>query len=353
MSKKWRNILLPFSLIYSGIIRGRNRLYDKQILRSASFDFPLLCVGNLALGGTGKTPMVEYLVKMLQEDYKVATLSRGYKRKTKGFFIANEKTGATDIGDEPMQIHQKFPQVTVSVAEERVMGIPQLLLEKPETEVVILDDAFQHREVKAGLNILLTEYNHLYSDDYLLPAGNLRDSKTSSKRAQIIVVTKCKSDLKKEDKNKIINELKALPEQKVYFTKITYKNPYHLFSKEELVLGKNIEVLLVTGIANPKRIEELLKDKVMAYDLMRFKDHYNFHSDDIKEIINRFSKKVNPKKIILTTEKDAVRLFPFENEFSGAPIFVLPMEHEFLFNASKEFEEDVMKFIESFENLRR
>ena len=349
MANKWRNILLPFSLIYSGIIRGRNRLYDKQILRSASFDFPLLNVGNLALGGTGKTPMVEYLVKMLQEDYKVATLSRGYKRKTKGFFIANEKTGAADIGDEPMQIHQKFPKITVSVAEERVMGIPQLLLEKPEIQVIVLDDAFQHREVKAGFNILLTDYHHLYSDDYLLPAGNLRDSRTSSKRAQIIIVSKCDPDLKDEDKNQIINKLKALPGQKVYFTKISYTNPYHLFSKKEFVLGKNIEVLLVTGIADPKRIEALLKDNVLAYGLMRFKDHYNFHSDDIKDVIDRFSKIDNPQKIILTTEKDAVRLYQFENELSGMPVFALPMEHEFLFDAAKEFEEDIIKFIESFE----
>lgn len=349
MANKWRNILLPFSLIYSGIIRARNRLFDKQLLRSASFDFPLLCVGNLALGGTGKTPMVEYLVKMLQENYQVATLSRGYKRKTKGFFIANEKTGAAEIGDEPMQIHQKFPKIIVSVAEERVMGIPQLLLEKPEIQVVVLDDAFQHREVKAGLNILLTDYHHLYSDDYLLPAGNLRDSRASSKRAQVIVVTKCKPELNEEDKLKIINKLKALPEQKVYFTKILYTNPYHLFSKEEFVLGKNTEVLLVTGIANPGRIEELLKDQVRNYELMRFKDHYHFHSDDIKEIINRFSKIDNSQKIILTTEKDAVRLFKFENELTRMPVFALPMEHEFLFDAAKQFEQDILKFIESFE----
>ena len=349
MAIKWRNILLPFSLVYSRIIRGRNRLYDKQILRSASFDFPLLCVGNLVLGGTGKTPMVEYLVKILQENYKVATLSRGYKRKTKGFFIADEKTNAVDIGDEPMQIHQKFPKITVSVAEERVMGIPQLLLEKPEIQVVILDDAFQHREVKAGFNILLTDYHHLYADDYLLPAGNLRDSRISSKRAQVIVVTKCDPDLNEEGKNNIINKLKALPEQKVYFAKISYKNPYHLFSKKEFDLGKNAKVLLVTGIADPKRIEALLKDTVLDYEIMRFKDHYNFHSDDIKEIINRFSKIDNSQKIILTTEKDAVRLFQFENELSGIPIFALPMEHEFLFDAAKEFEKDIIKFIESFE----
>lgn len=349
MLKKIRYILIPFSLIYSGIIHARNQLFDKNILRSASFDFPLICVGNLAVGGTGKTPMVESLVKILKEKYRVATMSRGYKRKTKGFAIADKNTTESDIGDEPMQIHQKFPYITVSVAEERVMGIPQLLNVKPETQVIILDDAFQHREVKAGLNILLTDYHHLYTKDMLLPAGNLRDTKSSSKRADIIIVTKCKADLNEEERRKIIDELKPLPEQKVYFTRIIYNNPYHLFSKKEMVLGKNMDVLLVTGIANPKKIEELLMNNVSAYEIMRYKDHYNFHLNDIQEIISSFSKIKNPEKIILTTEKDAVRLLKFEKELPGVPVFVLPMEHQFLSDEGTSFENEVIGFIESFE----
>jgi len=194
MPIKARHLLLPFSLIYGSVVRLRNTLYDKKFWRSTTFDLPLICVGNLSVGGTGKTPMVEYLVSILQDKYKTATLSRGYKRKTKGFLIAGEKSEAADIGDEPMQIHKKFPQITVAVAEERVIGIPQLLFAKPETEVIILDDAFQHREVAAGLNILLTDYNNPYSNDLLLPAGNLRDSKKSSERADIIIVAKCKSN---------------------------------------------------------------------------------------------------------------------------------------------------------------
>lgn len=347
MLKKLRYILIPFSIIYGAIINVRNQLYDKKILRSASFDFPLICVGNLAIGGTGKTPMVEYLVKILKKKYSVATMSRGYKRKTKGFVIAGENTQTAEIGDEPMQIHQKFPDVTVSVAEERVMGIPQLLLLRPETQVIVLDDAFQHREVKAGLNILLTDYHHLYSSDIPLPAGNLRDTKSSSKRADIIIVTKCKEDLSADEKNKIIAQLQPLPEQTVYFTRIVYKNPYHLFSKKEMVLQKNVEVILVCGISNPKKIEDFLSDHVSYYETMRYKDHYDFHLTDVKTILNRFSKIKNAENIILTTEKDAVRLSKFEKELSPLPIFVLPMEHQFLFNEGSSFDNEVIQFVES------
>src|SRR6185437_7874757 len=172
MQKKIRYTLLPISFLYEGIISWRNKLFDKKIFRSATFDIPLICIGNLSLGGTGKTPMVEYVVKMLRGKYNVATLSRGYKRKTRGFFIANENSETTDIGDEPMQLYKKFPGITVAVDEDRVMGIPKILNDKPKTEIIILDDAFQHRQVSAGLNILLTECDRLYTDDYLLPAGN-------------------------------------------------------------------------------------------------------------------------------------------------------------------------------------
>ena len=202
--KSFRFILFPLSVIYGSIISLRNWLFDKNIFKSGSFNFPVICVGNLAVGGTGKTPMVEYLITILEHDYKVATLSRGYKRKTLGFAIADENTTALDIGDEPMQFHKKFSEVTVSVAEERLVAIPQLLHARPDTQVIILDDALQHREVKAGLNILLTEFTNLYTRDFILPAGDLRDVKSSRKRADIIMVTKCKSYLGDEEKNKII-----------------------------------------------------------------------------------------------------------------------------------------------------
>ena len=348
MLKTLRHILFPFSLIYGGIIRMRNQLFDKNILRSATFDFPLICIGNLAVGGTGKTPMVEYLLRILNEKFKVATLSRGYKRKSKGFIIANENTTAFEIGDEPMQIHKKFPGITVAVAEERIMGIPQVLNDKPGTEIIILDDAFQHREVKAGLNILLSDYNHLYTKDFLLPTGNLRDLKSSSKRAEILIVTKCKSNLTEGEKKDILQQINPLPSQKTYFTKIIYGDPYQLFSKEKITLDKKSDIVLITGIANPEPIEGFLKNAVADFKIMRFKDHYNYQADDIRKITGQFSKIENPNKIILTTEKDAVRLFKFKNEMENLPLYVLPMEHEFLFNEGANFENEVIRFVDSY-----
>ncbi len=348
MLKKNRYILLPFSILYGGILGIRNKLFDKKIWRSATFDFPLICIGNLSLGGTGKTPMVEYLVKMLQEKYQVATLSRGYKRKTKGFFIANENSKTSDIGDEPMQIYKKFPGITVAVDEERVMGIPKILNDKPGTEIIILDDAFQHRQVAAGFNILLTESDHLYTKDFLLPAGNLRDIKKSSERADIIVVTKCKPNLNEDGRKDLIKELNPLPKQKVFFTKIKYETPYHLFTKEKYILQAGNHVLLVCGIANPKNLEEEVKPKVASVQMIRFNDHHVYDTMDLKKINDEFSKIESSLKIILTTEKDAPRLLKFENELKGLPIFVLPMSHQFLFGEESEFEKSVLDYVESF-----
>ena len=351
MLKSFRYILFPFSVIYGGIIWIRNKMFDKKILRSATFNFPVICVGNLAVGGTGKTPMTEYLIRLLEDKYQLATLSRGYKRKTKGFAIADENTTAIDIGDEPMQIHKKFPEVTVAVAEERVIGIPQLLYARPQTQVIILDDAYQHREVRAGLNILLTDYQNLYTRDFLLPAGDLRDNKSSSKRAEMIIVTKCKPDLNEKDKESIIDELDPLPGQKIFFTKIEYDTPYHLFSKEKKLLDPECNVLLVCGIANPGPLKEVLTTYVAYYEMLLFRDHYIFNSDDLKEIKNHFSKIETQNKIILTTEKDGVRLAKFEKELEHLPVYVVPMAHKFLFDGEVQFENEVNAFVEGFPNI--
>ncbi len=348
MLRSFRFILIPLSIIYTFIIWLRNKLFDKNILRSASFNFPVVCVGNLAVGGTGKTPMTEYLIRLLAQNYIVATLSRGYKRKTKGFAIAEENTTAIEIGDEPMQLHKKFPNVTVAVAEERVVGIPQLLHAKPKTEVIILDDAFQHREVKAGLNILLTDYRNLYTRDFILPAGDLRDVKCSSKRAHVIIVTKCKSHLSDEEKEKIIKELNPLVNQKIYFTKIEYSRPYHLFTKETKFLEPETNVLLVCGVANPKPLQEILTTYSASYETLFFKDHHIFTIDDLQEIKNQFSKIESQNKIILTTEKDGIRLAKYESELKPLPIYIIPMRHKFLFGGENEFEKRIVEFVESY-----
>ena len=349
MLKSFRYLLFPFAFIYGAIIWLRNKMFDKNILKSASFNFPIICVGNLAVGGTGKTPMVEYMVEMLMNRYKTATLSRGYKRKTKGFAIANASTTAIDIGDEPMQFHQKFPDITVAVGEERLFAIPQILHQMPETDVIILDDAFQHRTVKAGLNILLTDFRNLYTRDLMMPSGDLRDIKSSSKRADLIIVTKCKPNLTVEEKESLTKEINPLPHQKVLFTEILYAQPYHLFNKQKINVGSATDVLLICGIANPKPLMDFLATHVHTYDMNRYPDHHIFTIDDLNEIKKHFEKIGSGNKIILTTEKDAVRLQKYINELSSYPIYVLPVKHSFLFDEAPVFEEAITGFINSFQ----
>ena len=313
--KSFRVLLLPVALLYGGIIALRNYLFDKKYFTTSSFNFPLICVGNLAVGGTGKSPMVEYLVTQLHKQFTIATLSRGYKRKTKGYALANSQTTALEIGDEPMQFHNKFPNIAVASCEERIVGIPHLLQDVPGLQAIILDDAFQHRSVKAGFNILLTEYSNLYAQDFFFPTGDLRDQWSSAKRAEVIIVTKCPVDISQEKKQRIIRQLKPTATQKVFFTTIEYGTPYHIFNKgDEWMLTPRDEVLLVCGIANPRPLKEYLLEKSHTYYQQDYSDHHIFSIDDLNEIKERFNQ-INAKdKLILTTEKDAVRLIKFTEE---------------------------------------
>jgi tetraacyldisaccharide 4'-kinase len=346
--KSFRILLLPFALLYWFGIAIRNWLYRKNIFRSVSFGLPVICVGNLSVGGTGKSPMVEYLVEKLKDDFKLATLSRGYKRKTRGYSLANENSTALEIGDEPMQFHLKFPDVPVSVGEKRIEAIPQLLHDKPETQAIILDDAFQHRSIKAGLNILLTEYNNLFIHDFYLPTGDLRDLKSSYKRAEIIVVTKCKPDLSGEEKRRITRELKPLPNQAIFFTAIEYGETYHIKEKRTSSLSEKKEVLLVTGIANPGPLKKLLEEQSRSYQLMQYSDHHIFTVDDLNDIKKKFEDMQADSKMILTTEKDAVRLVKFHKDITGLPLFVIPVRHRFLFGEGEKFDELIVNFIKKF-----
>jgi tetraacyldisaccharide 4'-kinase len=347
--KSFRVLLLPFALIYGLVIYIRNLLYDKKKFSSAEFNFPLICVGNLAVGGTGKSPMVEYLIEVLKPHYKLATLSRGYKRKTKGYALANAYTTALEIGDEPMQFHIKFPDVAVASCEERIVGIPHLLQDVEGLQAIILDDAFQHRSVKAGLNILLTEFHNLYSQDFFLPTGDLRDEWASAKRADIIIVTKCPADISQEKKQRIIRQLKPTATQKIFFTTIEYGTPYHIFNHDdEWHLTPRDEVLLVCGIANPRPLKEYLLEKSHTYYQQDYSDHHIFSIDDLNEIKDIFND-INAKdKLILTTEKDAVRLTKFTEELKTLPMYVLPIRHRFLFEEGEQFNELVTDFIRNF-----
>ena len=330
-----RKILFPMVPIYYVITWLRNLFYDIGVFKSKSYNIPIICVGNLSAGGTGKTPMIEYLIRLLKSNYKVATLSRGYKRNTKGFFIADKNSSALKIGDEPFQLQQKFKDIIVSVDGDRQNGISKLLDVQESPQIILLDDAFQHRKVKAGLNILLTTYDKLYIDDFMLPTGNLREPKSGAKRAQIIVVTKCPNDLNQEEKQKIIFKLKPLSTQEVFFSSIKYSETIYSSKRNKPLLNlKQEKFILVTGIASPKLLLNYLKSNGYKYEHLNFTDHHNFTDNELKML--------NKKPLILTTEKDYMRL---KDSIDSERLFYLPIESE-IFNKEK-FDKLISKYLGS------
>jgi len=343
-----RILLFPLSLLYALVVILRNWCYDKKIFASAQFNLPIICVGNLAVGGTGKSPMVELLIRTLKDRFEIAVLSRGYKRKTKGYALAGAQTTALDIGDEPMQFHSKFPEVAVAVGEERIVAIPQLLHDRPNTRAVILDDAFQHRSVRAGLNILLTDYSNLFTRDWWLPSGDLRDAPGGYRRADVIVVTKCPENLTEDERRAIKVEINPLKHQQVFFSSIQYGQPYHITKGTTTVINDKMEVLLVTGIANPAPLKKWLNDKAGSFYELAYSDHHIFSIDDLNYMIRRYNSIAEQNKIILTTEKDAVRLIKFRQELEDWPFYVLPIEPRFLFSEQPRFTDLIIKFITNF-----
>ncbi len=343
-----RYISLPLALLYGVVVAIRNKFYDSGFFSSIEFSLPVICVGNITVGGTGKSPHIEYLIEHLKSTYQLATLSRGYRRYTRGFKIADEKSNARDIGDEPFQFKAKYPQVEVCVAEERMTAIPQLLQQKPHIEVILLDDAFQHRTVRAGLNILLTDYHRLYTRDHIMPFGLLRESRKAAKRAQVIVVSKCPPDLSLQQKQALIDELNPEPYQSVYFSCIEYKHLYPL-SQTTVTYNQDTEVLLVSGIANPAPlIEKLSKDFSKIYPLT-FKDHHYFTYDDAEEIRDAFQHITSKNKIIITTEKDASRLILLQDKLSTyeLPIYIQSIGIRFLFDEEMQFNQIITSFIQT------
>jgi tetraacyldisaccharide 4'-kinase len=345
-----RILLFPFSLFYALIIWVRNKMFDKGWLSSSTFNLPLIGIGNLTAGGTGKSPMVEFIIKRFMDHYKLAVLSRGYKRKTSGYALANSQSTALEIGDEPMQFYNKFPSVAIAVGEERIVAIPQLLHDAPETEVIILDDAFQHRYITPGLNILLTDYNNLFTRDWFLPTGDLRDLKSGYKRADVLMVTKCPPELTEEQREELLGELNPLPNQQLFFTSIHYGIPYHLFTKEKRPLNDKTEALLISGIASPKPLKKFLADNTAVYYDMLYEDHHIFSIDDLKDIRRRFEIIGTSNKIIITTEKDAMRLTKFQQALIDYPIYVIPIDMKFLFGGEKAFTELIANFIMTFKH---
>jgi tetraacyldisaccharide 4'-kinase len=313
--KAIRFLLFPFAVLYDVITSLRNVFYDKGIFKSTEFDLPVIAVGNLNVGGTGKSPQIEYLIRLLQKRYRVAVLSRGYKRKTQGFVLINSKHTAEDVGDEPLQFFKKFSTISVAVDANRVNGIQQLQ-SKVQPDVILLDDAFQHRKVKAGFYVLLTKYGDLYANDFLLPTGNLRESRSGAKRANVILVTKCPQNLSEAEKEQIEKALKVNKKQSVFFSTISYHSKTKGFHQVALDDLKEYEIVLITGIANPTPLLNFLQEKECSFQHSNYPDHHNFSAQEIQKIQTSFEQLSSEKKILLTTEKDFMRLSDTISELS-------------------------------------
>lgn len=336
-----RKILFPFSLLYAAIVGLRNYFYDRGWLKSVSFDIPVIAVGNLSVGGTGKTPMIEYLVRLLKDDFDLAILSRGYGRKTSGFLLGENGTNAKMIGDEPYQFYKKFDGVKVAVDENRVRGVRALLEATDPAELVLLDDAFQHRRIHAGFYVLMTSYGKLYSEDHVLPSGDLREPKTGARRADVILVSKCPNDLKDNERESILDSLKVENNQEVFFTGIRYADEAigkpGTLTMEEL---RSCRVMLVTGIANPEPLLEYLREEHIGFEHLKFRDHHRLTQRELTQIESAFHQVQGVKRIVLTTEKDFVRNF----EFSELPVYYLPIQIRFL-DGQKRFNQLIDNYV--------
>lgn len=333
---KW---LYPFGSIYGWGLQLRNQLYNKGVFHSEKSPVFAVCIGNLALGGTGKTPLTEYLIELYSKnDINVAVLSRGYKRKTKGYLQADESSSSEDLGDEVYQIHQKYSDVKVFVNESRVEGVNRIYGENPEIELILLDDAFQHRAIEANKNILVTRYDRLYSNDLYVPAGTLRDHLIRANDADIVLVSNCPSELDVPLKNKVTGKLNLKTNQKLFFSGISYQGPIRLFpeKKEDAEDIKFEKCIAVTGIANPEKFIEYLEENYDLIKHFRYPDHFEFSKENILKWIERMAKEEGA--VIVTTEKDATRLQKFEEELKGIPIYSIPIKVNF-FGDEKRFDE--------------
>nr|WP_294894606.1 tetraacyldisaccharide 4'-kinase [uncultured Pedobacter sp.] len=350
MFQQFRKFLLPFSLLYGIVIFFRNKFYDWGIFKSQKFEIPIISVGNLEVGGSGKTPMVEYLIRLLKTDFKLATLSRGYGRKTKGFRWVKPDENATLTGDEPLQISQKFPEISVAVCENRILGIQQL---QNEHQLILMDDAYQHRAVKPGLSILLFDYHQIKKPRFLLPAGNYREFFNGRKRADILIVTKCPLILKQLEEKEIEQIVSPYARQKLFFCGIKYAKVLNaIFTEEQQTINtidKTWTVLLLTGIAKTEPLLNELKKHSQNIIHHAYADHHQFTRKNMLKLVTDFNAIKSDKKIIITTEKDAVRLKTdkFASLINQLPIFQWPIEVGFLNNTEKEFNKLIKIYAQS------
>ena len=350
-------LLHPFALLYAIGVTIRNLLFDWKLLRSEQYPVPVICVGNLAVGGTGKTPMVEYLMRLLCDKYRVAVLSRGYKRKSSGYVLADENSTASDIGDEAYQVRCKFPQVIIVVDKNRRRGMRNLIAMPKDIrpQVVLLDDGYQHRYIRPSFSILITDYNRLFYHDRLLPAGRLREPAESVSRADMILVSKCPDDLTRMDYGIIEKDMHLRPNQPLFFTGISYQQLKGVFPKEcdpceTKHIRKEDEILLISGIANPAQFIEEIKKYSDKVSVMSFKDHHEFSKKDIVGMKTALSKMTSNRPLIICTEKDAARIRhnPHFPDDWTSQMYYIPIQVHFLFDRQSQFESLIMKHITIF-----
>ena len=338
-------ILLPIAWIYALVVWIRHRMFDAGKLRSRKFAIPTICVGNITVGGTGKTPFVEYLIRLLQPGHKLAVVSRGYKRKSKGMQVSGENATAEILGDEPYQIFKKYPDTLVVAEANRCKAIDYIEENHKSINAIILDDAFQHRYVDAGLNILLIDYNRPIKDDYLLPVGNLRDIKSAQKRANIIVMTKCPKDLKPIDFNNLTKDVKPLPYQSLFFATLDYDTPYHCLTGEKVELNKEQSLVLFTGIAKPQPLEEYLRAQVKEIRTLSFADHHNYKKADNDRIRGEYLKLASENRWIITTEKDAAKLSAFSDNIKER-LIIIPVKVKILNEGESVLSKKITDYVE-------
>lgn len=345
-------LLSPFSLLYGLVVSMITFGYTIGLVKSSKFNIPVIGVGNLSIGGTGKTPHIEYLIMLLKDYIDVATLSRGYKRQTKGFKLVQTTDTALTVGDEPLQYKRKFRDIVVAVGESRAYAIPQILQHYPNIQTVLLDDAFQHLAVKPGLNILLTAHDALFTRDFLLPSGRLREWRSGYNRADSIIVTKCPMELTKEEADVIIKEINPYAHQRVFFTYYEYGLPYNFFDpSQRMSFSNDLDIILLSAIAHTSYLMHFLERVSGKIYEIEFADHHVFDSRDIEKILTIYKNIENDKKCIITTEKDAMRLDLHREALRNAnvPIYVLPVRVRFHFDEKVAFDDYIKRFLLSFE----
>lgn len=344
-------ILSPLTALYGLGITIRNVVYDTELVRSTRFSLPTISVGNLSVGGAGKTPHIEYLIRVLAPYLNLGVLSRGYKRETRGFQWVDPSKDAKFAGDEPLMYARKYKDIAVAVAENRAIAIPQMVGKHPHMQTILLDDAFQHRSITPGLNILLTTYDQPFTRDHLMPSGRLREWRSAYKRADIIIVSKCPTELSETQKDKMIAEINPQHHQKVFFSYYEYKYPYSFYNtKQRISLDKELDVILISAIADTSYLLQYLKDEVGSLHHMDYEDHHVFSEQDINYISEVYKHRDTPRKLLLTTEKDAVRLDLHRQLITEKklPIFILPTEVAFHFDGSYEFEALIREYLLNF-----